>query len=59
MRTGSSIAAWLYRVTPAFEAPSNVAPRRAYLDLILEAAAHHDIGNNYVTRLHTTPVDDD
>ncbi len=56
VRAGGRIAAWLYRVTPAFEAPSRVAPRRAYLDLILEAAAHHDLGQDYVTQLHATPV---
>lgn len=54
--TGRSVAAWLYRVTPAFEAPHDVAPRRAYLDLILEAAAQHDLGQHYMTRLRTTPV---
>ena len=59
VRTGRSVAAWLYRVTPAFEAPHDIAPRRAYLDLILEAAAQHDLGQHYVTRLHTIPVADD
>jgi hypothetical protein len=59
MRAGRSIEAWLYRVTPAFEAPYAVAPRRAYLNLILEAAAHHELGQHYVTHLHTTPVEDD
>lgn len=59
MHAGRGIETWLYRVTPAFETPGHVAPRRAYLDLILEAAALHELGPHYVRHLHTIRVEDD
>ncbi|MDF1701615.1 MAG: gamma-glutamylcyclotransferase [Planctomycetota bacterium] len=58
LRAEGHVAAWLYRVTPAYEMPHDVPPRRAYLDLILEAAEEHDLGADYVAALRSIPVAD-
>ena len=56
--TGERVGAWLYRVTPEYEVPGFAAPRRAYLDLIIEAAEEHALGGDYVASLRTIPVED-
>ncbi len=59
LRAEGSVRAWLYRVTPTFQVAGDVAPRRAYLNLILEAAAQHELGEPYLAHLRRLPVADE
>lgn len=51
LRTGTAHDAWLYRVTPAYRTEAPVAPRAAYLALMIEAAREHDLGAVWIARL--------
>ncbi len=51
---GSAVQAWLYRVAPAHELDVPVAPRAAYLQLLIEAAHEHDLGADYVRHVRAS-----
>ncbi len=55
----TTIRSWLYRVAPAHELEADVPPRRAYLDLLIEAAAQHGLGADYVAHLRQIPTSDE
>jgi hypothetical protein len=56
---GATIPSWLYRVAPAHELEAAVPPRRAYLELLIEAAAQHGLGADYVAHLRQIPTSDE
>ena len=51
LHTGEVLEAWVYRVQPAYRTDAPVAPRAAYLQLMLEAAGHHGLGEDWQARL--------
>ncbi|MCA9661686.1 MAG: gamma-glutamylcyclotransferase [Myxococcales bacterium] len=53
---GGSLAAWVYRVTPAFVRAAPVWPRRAYIELMIRAGERHGYPEWYVERLRRTPT---
>ena len=55
---GGSVSVWLYRVLPLFRQAVAVRPRRAYLQLMLQAAATHGLGDAYAAQLAATPTAD-
>lgn len=55
LRTGAPLQAWLYQVTDAFRTDAPVAPRTAYLALMIEAARAHALGADWVAHLEATP----
>jgi len=48
---GRSHPAWVYAVTPAHRQPRFVAPRAGYRQLMLDAAAQYDFGDDYARDL--------
>ena len=47
----TSLCAWVYEVTQGWRRRAPVRPRRRYLDLMIEAATEHNLGDDWVERL--------
>lgn len=56
---GHSVAAWVYRVQPAFRWPYFIPPRRNYLQLMLEAAVALDLPDAHINALRRVTVLED
>ena len=52
------IDAWLYAVEPSFVSSGIVPPRRAYLELLIQAARQHGLPQAYIDALVVTPTAD-
>lgn len=55
---GRRYPAWLYQVTPAYRTAAPVPPRRHYLDLMIEGARTHALGEAYVAALRAIEAAD-
>ncbi len=58
LESGERLRAWLYVVLPGFTESSFIAPRRAYLELVLGAAERHAFPDWYLDELRATPTAD-
>lgn len=55
---GGDVDAWVYEVQPDYLRTNPVWPRRAYLDLMLEAAADHGLPAAWIAVLQAVPTCD-
>ncbi len=58
LRCGKEISAWVYVAVPERCSVKSVPPRRAYLELLLNAAKEHDLPEWYVAELEATATAD-
>ncbi|MBI4434037.1 gamma-glutamylcyclotransferase [Candidatus Uhrbacteria bacterium] len=58
LHSGVEELAWVYVARPELRKHEPVHPRRAYLNLLIEAAQHHELDRDHIAELAATPTID-